>query len=409
MLKTIELKNVGPSRHMKVDFTPRLNLLTGDNGLGKTFILDVAWWVLTRKWADQQALPDLDLNKNDIPSIGFEQYQSNTFGPLESKFSFEKQSWDLPPKSALEEVSVLYVRTDGGICLCEPLKKGAPFIFKPQDVWDGLKRGGKQICNGLIDDWTSWQLRNDLKRENYDMLEEVLVDLSPSDDERIVPGKPVRISLQESKEIPTIEMPYGRVPVTHASSGCRRVLSIAYLLVWMWSENREASKITKQKPTKQMVFLFDELESHLHPQWQRRLVPALMKVLEKLQLSTRVQFIASTHAPLVLASVESIFNPREDSLTVFDLIKDEVRVKRMPWQTRGDVSSWLTSEIFGLGAARSVDGEKAIEKALSAIDRVDMDSEALKSIHGELRAVLKDTDPFWAKWLYYADRKGVHP
>ncbi len=301
MLKTIDLKNVGPSRRMKVDFTPRLNLLTGDNGLGKTFILDVAWWVLTRKWADQQALPDPELNNNDIPSIGFEQYQSSA--PLESKFSFEKQTWDPPPKSALEDVTVLYGRTDGGICLFEPLKKAAPFIFKAQDVWGGLKRGGKQLCNGLI------------------------------------------------KEIPTINMPYGRVPVTHASSGCRRVLSIAYLLVWMWSENREAAKITKQKPTKQMVFLFDELGSHLHPQWQRRLVPALMKVLEKLQLFTRVQFIASTHAPLVLASVEPIFNPREDALTVFDLIEGEVRVARMTWWTRGDVSSWLTSEVFGLGEA----------------------------------------------------------
>ena len=45
---------------MKVDFTSRLNLLTGDNGLGKTFILDVAWWVQARKWADLQALTDAD-------------------------------------------------------------------------------------------------------------------------------------------------------------------------------------------------------------------------------------------------------------------------------------------------------------------------------------------------------------
>ncbi|WP_218969708.1 hypothetical protein, partial [Candidatus Synechococcus spongiarum] len=29
---------------------PRLNLSIGDNGLGKSFLLDVAWWALTRKW-----------------------------------------------------------------------------------------------------------------------------------------------------------------------------------------------------------------------------------------------------------------------------------------------------------------------------------------------------------------------
>ncbi len=47
MLEYLELTGVGPAEHMRVDFAPRLNILTGDNGLGKTFVLDVAWWVLT--------------------------------------------------------------------------------------------------------------------------------------------------------------------------------------------------------------------------------------------------------------------------------------------------------------------------------------------------------------------------
>jgi recombinational DNA repair ATPase RecF len=35
---------------MELDLAPRLNLLTGDNGLGKSFLLDVAWWAMTRRW-----------------------------------------------------------------------------------------------------------------------------------------------------------------------------------------------------------------------------------------------------------------------------------------------------------------------------------------------------------------------
>jgi hypothetical protein len=326
---------------------------------------------------------------------------------MESRFSFEKQTWDLPTIRVSDPVAVLYIRTDGGICLYDPLKGSQPYLFKPQDIWDGLKRGRKQLCNGLIDDWTSWQLRHDEKRGNFDMLAETLALLSPSDTERIVPGKPVRISIDDSREIPTIEMPYGRVPVTHASSGCRRVLSIAYLLVWMWSENKEAAKLKKKKPLDGLTVLFDEVESHLHPQWQRVLVPALMKVLEKLNLSTKVQFIGSTHAPLVLASVESLFSEAQDSLTVFDLINGEVHVEKAPWQNFGDVSSWLTSAVFGLGAARSLEAEKAIQEALDAIDRADMDPQRLKALHGKLRAVLKDSDPFWPRWLYYAEKKEV--
>ena len=43
MLNYLRLENVGPAPKMDFDFAPRLNLLTGDNGLGKSFVLDVAW------------------------------------------------------------------------------------------------------------------------------------------------------------------------------------------------------------------------------------------------------------------------------------------------------------------------------------------------------------------------------
>src|SRR5271169_1101215 len=50
VLEYLHLKNVGPAPEMKMDLAPRLNLITGDNGLGKSFLLDVAWWALTRRW-----------------------------------------------------------------------------------------------------------------------------------------------------------------------------------------------------------------------------------------------------------------------------------------------------------------------------------------------------------------------
>lgn len=42
MLESIHLKNVGPAPEMKMDLAPRLNLITVDNGLGKSFLLDLA-------------------------------------------------------------------------------------------------------------------------------------------------------------------------------------------------------------------------------------------------------------------------------------------------------------------------------------------------------------------------------
>ena len=52
MLEQLTLSGVGPACQLgPVDFMPRMNLITGDNGLGKSFMLDVAWWALTRTWA----------------------------------------------------------------------------------------------------------------------------------------------------------------------------------------------------------------------------------------------------------------------------------------------------------------------------------------------------------------------
>lgn len=47
------------------------------------------------------------------------------------------------------------------------------------------------------------------------------------------------------------------------------------------------------------LVLVDELDLHLHPSWQRRLVSTLKRVFPKLQ------FIATTHSPIVLAGLEA--------------------------------------------------------------------------------------------------------
>lgn len=47
------------------------------------------------------------------------------------------------------------------------------------------------------------------------------------------------------------------------------------------------------------LVLVDEIDLHLHPRWQRELVPVLKEVFPKLQ------FIATTHSPLVLAGLEA--------------------------------------------------------------------------------------------------------
>ena len=41
------MNHLGPAESLELQFGERLSVLTGDNGLGKSFVLEVAWWALT--------------------------------------------------------------------------------------------------------------------------------------------------------------------------------------------------------------------------------------------------------------------------------------------------------------------------------------------------------------------------
>jgi len=57
MLRALHIKDVGPAARFDLELGERLNVLTGDNGLGKSFVLEVAWWALTGTWTDRPVLP----------------------------------------------------------------------------------------------------------------------------------------------------------------------------------------------------------------------------------------------------------------------------------------------------------------------------------------------------------------
>ncbi|MFM6346001.1 MAG: AAA family ATPase, partial [Dolichospermum sp.] len=148
--------------------------------------------------------------------------------------------------------------------------------------------------------------------------------------------------------IPTIELPYETIPVTEASAGIQRILSLAYMLVWMQSENLIAAQLFGRIPARQLIFLMDETEAHLHPRWQRSILPAILTVLKELEPIIDIQLFITTHSPLVLASVEPLFDQEKDKLFLFELNNNQVTLNEIIWAKQGDVIGWLTSEVFGL-------------------------------------------------------------
>jgi hypothetical protein len=185
------------------------------------------------------------------------------------------------------------------------------------------------------------------------------------------------------------------------------------MLTWAWREHLVASAQLGEEPTSRVVLLFDELEAHLHPRWQRAIVPALLHVVQTLtdQGSAAIQLIASTHSPLVLASVEPFFDLDRDRLFVLDLADRTVSLHEQPWAKQGDVVNWLVSDSFGLQQGRSMEAERAIEAAEAWMrgDRTNLPTglTTQQAIHEELQRVLAGHDPFWPRWIVSAERTGT--
>ena len=196
MLKRLSLVNVGPAPVMSVDFGKRLNLLTGDNGLGKSFLLDIAWWSLTRKWP-AELNPKVATGYVARPSPGKKasiefEFTKKTRGSEKyiSHFERSEQAWTGRPGRPSNPGLVLYAQVDGGFAVWDPArnywkKKGnidiqvrqPAYVFGPKEVWEGLLNEKRDwICNGLIRDWASWQQEGG---SAFKLLQSVVRSLSP--------------------------------------------------------------------------------------------------------------------------------------------------------------------------------------------------------------------------------------
>jgi len=90
------------------------------------------------------------------------------------------------------------------------------------------------------------------------------------------------------------------------------------------------------------VVLVDEIDLHLHPDWQRTVLPTLAKALHN------VQFIVTTHSPLVVGSLEGA------NLFVLEEEDGATYVKRLPERVHGrSAEQILLSPYFGLESTRA--------------------------------------------------------
>ncbi len=121
-----------------------------------------------------------------------------------------------------------------------------------------------------------------------------------------------RIEANPLRFVVTLEQESGRsedLTINQLSGGCRAVLTLAADLARRMAQGNPHLEDPLQS---EAVVLIDEIELHLHPSWQQRVLGDLRRTFPN------AQFIVSTHSPQVLTTVE----PKH----ILELVDDDGRI-----------------------------------------------------------------------------------
>lgn len=132
---------------------------------------------------------------------------------------------------------------------------------------------------------------------------------------------------------------HGTLKVSQLSDGIRNIVALAADIAYRCIKLNPHMGITAPRECTGVV-LIDEIDMHLHPEWQQTVVPDLLGAFPN------IQFVVSTHSPQVITSVEAkcirILH------TVTDDKSQQVKISNVEQQTQGVASSQVLAFVMGI-------------------------------------------------------------
>jgi hypothetical protein len=172
----------------------------------------------------------------------------------------------------------------------------------------------------------------------------------------------------------------GIIPIEQISKGMSSLIGwLGTLLQRMYEIHIDAEE-PEREPA---LVIIDEIDAHLHPEWQQLLVPTLKKHFPTLQM------IATTHSPLVVAGMKRcevlVACRAEEEPTSIEVAPPPLDFEGM----RSD--QILTSPLFGLATTRSRGVRKDIDRYSELLGKSDLtedEERELLELRERLRPVL---------------------
>ena len=374
-------------------------LLLGDNGVGKTTLLQCLAWMRPVPYfgtgeeeeSPKEIQPALTDEENDVLAALLRAGSEVTLELKASVTIGRSLPGDDTVQSAREpigdaiEIGITMKGADGRLQELEPHRAtdeniDTALIEPPLFAYGAARHMGKsnldneELADPLASLFSSsielydaeerlldldyLELKNDKHQMRLQRIKQVfaavLPDVSGEDSIKIL-GPKAREDFGEAGGV-RFTTPYGEVPLSGLSLGYQTTLAWVLDLAIRLNKYYPDSENPLAEPA---IVLVDEIDLHLHPRWQRQIMADLTQHFPK------IQFIVTAHSPLIVQSAT------DANLVVLGEEDGRVKIENQPHFVEGwRADQILTSELFGIHS-RSPYFEKLIKEQYDLLDKTE--------------------------------------
>lgn len=197
----------------------------------------------------------------------------------------------------------------------------------------------------------------------------------------LTPMKWGNLEFSETLETATIEHPeFGVLTVNQMSDGIRNSLALTADIAKRCVE-LNAHLGEKVVVETEGIVLIDEVDMHLHPEWQQQILCSLREAFPK------IQFIVTTHSPQVLTTVHC------ECIRMLKVEKGVVVAVTPAHETYAQESRTTLEDVFDVHSRPPLEINKKLHKYLNLVESEEDTSTTAFSLRQELETVLGDGDP----------------
>lgn len=385
----LTLQRFRGANELSLDLDARLNVFVGMNGAGKSSVLDAAAillsWLANRiktEGASGRPIKQSDIN-NEAASSRLSLELITLSGAFEWTFVKARQGRRIRPGSSLQQTTELanalsqrMSRSEGNeslpllayypvnrAVLDIPLRIRSKHRFDVLSAYDGSLTSGANFRTFF--EW--FREREDLENENRKYLDQ---SIKPDDFqfpdrqleavrralEQFMPDF-INLTVRRNPLRMEVEKLGQKLTVNQLSDGEKCLMAMVGDLARRFAI---ANPMRNNPLEGQGVVLIDEIDLHLHPKWQRMVVPKLLEVFPN------CQFLLSTHSPHVITHVQP------ENLFLLQLREGQLFCSR-PAESYGKTVERVLEDLMGIATTRPDKVKSSLRHIFELIDQRDFD------------------------------------